>query len=79
MTFSSPDGKKYILTPLKYTPKYSVIQEIDPNKLFLTRFDRGPREPDTRSDDEKLQSLLYQTFRKNLPKEVGKAVKGEIK
>ncbi len=77
-TFSTLDGKKYVLAPLKYTPKYSVIYEIDPNKVFLTQFDYPSETEDVRSHGEIMQTLQYQTFREGLPKEVNKAVKGDI-
>lgn len=78
MTIISPEGIKYILKPLKYSPKYSVILEVDPSIRYLVASDHEATAPDSRSDEEKLKLSLYESFIQNLPKEFGKSIKGEI-
>ena len=70
------DGKTYALTPLKYTPKYSVITEVDPSKLFLTQVDRVPGQVGGNVDPTRASQ--YEAFRRSLPKETNKPVKGDI-
>ena len=75
--FSLPGVGRYVLTPLPYTPKYSVIYEVDPDSASIAH-DRLPEEEDTRSARERMQALQYEAFVNRLPKETGKAVRGEI-
>ncbi len=77
-TFYSLDGKKYMLMPLKYTPKYSVIHEINTTELSFMRFEADPDGLDHRSDEDKMKSTRHKNFLKTLPDEEGKIVKGDI-
>ncbi len=77
-TISTLDGKTYVVKPLKYTPKYSVVYEVDPAVSSFVQIDADPDGVDRRSDDQKMNEKRYQNFRKNLPKEEWKIVKGDI-
>jgi hypothetical protein len=76
--FQDLDGKNYSLSPLKYTPRYSVIFEIDPDRLFVTQFDPTPGETQVRGDAEKMAAAQYEAFIKSLPRETDRAVRGEL-
>ena len=73
---SSPAVRKYVLKPLKYTPKYSVIYELDPNKFFMSQIDPDPGEERDLADQQSWEA--YDSFVRNLPKESNKVVKGDI-
>jgi hypothetical protein len=73
-----PGGSRYILKPLPYTPRYSVIYEISPGTTIPVRVDGVPGERDTRTETEKELFRQYRTFLQSLPKEEGKAVRGDI-
>ncbi len=70
-----PSGKRYVLTPLKYSPKYHVIYEIDPKKSYPTSDD-----PNTKiSQENKNKAMEYKQYLKGLPEEhFNKAIKGDL-
>jgi hypothetical protein len=76
--FTSPDGRRFILAPLKYTPKYSVIHELDPDMQIRSNFDNFPGLPNPQSEEEALKARDYATFKSKLADETGKAIKGDI-
>jgi len=76
---SLPEGARYVLMPLEYTPKYSVIYEVDRDKVIQMLIDPLlPGEVDTRSESEKLKVARYNALIESLPKEVGKPVREDI-
>jgi len=66
------------LTALKYSPKYTVIWERDPEKSYRVQIDYIPGGVDNRDESDKVKYRTYDAFKKSLPIEEGKAVKGEI-
>src|SRR5882672_3712676 len=74
--FDVPFGGKYVLTHLKYTPKYSVIYEIRRDTVIPIRIDVTPGDPDL-SPAEKEAGARYQAFLQALPKETDKPIRGE--
>lgn len=77
--FDVPGGSRYVLTPLRYTPRYSVIYEIAPGTVIPIVIDRSLREPDPRSESQKAAFNRYRTFVENLPKEEGKQIRGDLR
>ena len=75
-TFSSTDGKTFGLVPLRYTPKYSVIFELDRSKVVVTH-DPLPGEAERQNVDP-VRAAQYEAFRRALPKETNKPIKGDI-
>jgi hypothetical protein len=75
---SSPEQARYVLVPLEYTPKYSVIYEVDRDKVVPKPIDFQPGEVDTRSESEKLEVARYNDFISSLPEEEDKAVRGDL-
>ncbi|HEY7671131.1 MAG TPA: hypothetical protein VIC71_02855 [Gammaproteobacteria bacterium] len=73
-----PSGTQYVLRPLKYTPRYSVIYEISPDTLIPIRIDDTPGQPDNRTEYEKELLRRYRDFIASLPKEENKAIRGDI-
>lgn len=62
--------KQFVLWPLKYTPKYHVIYEIDDSKLYTGRTD---------PDEDIRKQKQHDRYLKSLPREKpGKAIKGEL-
>jgi hypothetical protein len=76
-TFDLPIGSRYILAPLKYTPKYSVIYEITPDTVIPIRTDVMPGDPEF-SATERAAASRYSAFRKSLPKDDGKRIREDI-
>jgi hypothetical protein len=61
-------GTRYRLAPLKYTPKYSVLFELDPDRLVPIAVDRPVEgERITRTPAELARLRDYDTFIRNLP------------
>jgi hypothetical protein len=65
---------KYVLMPLKYTPRYSVVLELIrgalPNRT-------EPGHPESR-DSDRQRVEAYQFFRDGLPDDEGKAVRADL-
>ncbi len=77
--FQTLDGKKYGLVPLKHTPKYSVLYEINPDKSFIESIDAAEYgETYARSISEEIRYKEYQILKDRLAKEEDKAVKGDL-
>ena len=74
----APDGARYLVTPLRFTPRYSVIQEIDPSKLLSTRIDGPPEGSDSPSQEEKYKTQNYIEFKNSLPDESDKIILGDL-
>jgi len=70
--------KQYELIPLKYTPKYSVLKEIDNTKQLtaITDLQPGQLDPRTPSQLRKIQDC--EKFIDSLPREPSKRVLGDI-
>jgi hypothetical protein len=74
--FDHPASSKYVLTHLKYTPKYSVIYEIRRDAVIPMRIDAMPGDPEL-SPAEKAAGARYRAFLQALPKETDKPLRGE--
>lgn len=72
-----PGGSKFVLTPLKFTPRYSVIYEIRRDTVIPFRIDVLPGDPPL-SDEEQAVLDEYKDFRKQLPDEANKKVVGDV-
>jgi hypothetical protein len=60
----------YMLVPLKYAPKYSVIYEVDPEKRVPITVDRSPDGSVPHRTPEELAKLAdYESFIRGLPHE----------
>jgi len=70
-------SSRYILEPLKYTPRYSVIYEIPRSTVIPVVIDRLPGE----KQDPVMQAQYerYSADMARLPKEEGKEVLGDLK
>lgn len=65
----APD-RRYMLVPLKYTPKYAVIYEIDPEKQVLFMTERpAPGDEFKRTPAEAARVADYENFKRNLAPE----------
>lgn len=71
-------GAKYVVQPLKYTPRYSAVYEIPRDTVIPIRIDREPGEPEFRDDAERESWERYRAFRDALPEEKDKQVLGDI-
>lgn len=76
--FQDIDGTKYVLKPLKFTPKYSVLYELDPNKMFPIEDDTGRLDREIQNISEQKRMEEYEAMIAALPKEENKAIKGDI-
>lgn len=76
--FELPGSARYVVQPLKYTPRYSVVYEMARDAIIPVRIDRQPGEPEFRDDNERKVSERYQTFRNGLPEEKDKQILGDI-
>lgn len=70
---NSQSLRKFVLTPLEYTPKYSVIYQADPEKRIPIDY-VGVDE----NDPIRQRGRDYQTFKESLPKQTKKAVRGDV-
>jgi hypothetical protein len=75
--FDVPGHNKYVLQPLKYTPRYSVIYEITRDTLIPYRIDIMPGDPPP-SAEEQAAFKAYREFVDALPDETDKRVVGDI-
>lgn len=57
----------YRLIPLKYTPKYHVLFEVDPEKVVPILTDRLPGEAVERTPAERVKLSNYENFIRSLP------------
>lgn len=74
-------GQKFYIVPLKYSPKYHVIYEVDQSKTYATGNDIPGEEP-TRTSEDNRRSQLHKAFLDSLPKkesDTDKQIKGDIK
>jgi hypothetical protein len=69
---------RYVLMPLKYTPKYSVIFEIPRDTATAARIDVLSPEDAKLSDEEIAVGTRHRDFLNKLPKETNKAVVGDV-
>lgn len=69
-------SSRYVLTPLKFTPRYSVIYEVDRDGL-PDRREPGQQEP--LSSDESALLERYRTFREQLPSQENKEIRGDLR
>lgn len=68
-----PGDSKFVLQPLKYTPRYSVIYEIPRETLIPIRFDSTPL-----SAAQQAALDEYRRFMDALPDEHDKGVLGDV-
>jgi len=57
----------YRLVPLKYTPKYHVLFEVDPEKIVPILTDRSPGEVVERTPADQVKLSNYESFIRSLP------------
>jgi hypothetical protein len=62
-------GNRYRVVPLKYTPKYHVLFEVDPEKIVPILVDRVPGEVVERTPADQVKLSDYETFIRSLPPE----------
>lgn len=61
-------NRRYVLEPLKFTPKYSVFYEVDPSKQFPVNIDSPAEEfEQSLSAEQKANRERYEDFVKSLP------------
>lgn len=72
------NGAKFSLRPLKYTPKYAVLYQLDANKVIPARDSVSG----VRSEPSQLETIRrqdFESFKAGLPEEdLDRAVRGEI-
>jgi hypothetical protein len=71
-------ASRYILMPLKYTPRYSVIFEIRRDTVIPVRTDVTSPEDAKLSAEERAVADRYREFLNGLPKETDKVVLGDV-
>lgn len=70
---------RYRLVPMKYTPKYSVLFEIDPEKAVpIAREKPAEGEVVTRTPADQVKLSDYESFIRNLPPETNVPVVDEL-
>jgi hypothetical protein len=78
-TIEMPPASQYRLTPLRLTPRYSLIYEVDQEKRIVSAVDRMPSEPSIESDPEQRERIReYREFQAQLPDDSNRAVRGDI-
>jgi hypothetical protein len=73
---SLPSGETYVLTPLRYTPRYSIVYEVDEEKVVPVPFEPGDEV--TLTNEQKGRVEQYEQFMSRLPREENKAIRGDI-
>ena len=68
-----PTGQTYVVTPLAYTPRYSVVYELDMDKIVPIPFEPG----DATTAEQREKVARYEAFRNGLPIE-NKAIRGDL-
>ncbi len=71
-------GNRYRLEPLKYTPKYHVLFEADPEKIVPVLVDRVPGEVVVRTPADQVKLASYEAFIRSLPPERDVPVVAEL-
>jgi hypothetical protein len=64
------------VTPLRYTPRYSIVYEVDEEKVVPVPFEPGDEV--TLTDEQKGRVEQYERFMSRLPSEEKKAIRGDI-
>jgi hypothetical protein len=70
-----PSGEIYVVAPLRYTPRYAVVYEVDRDKFVSLPFE--PEDAATQTAEQRAKVEQYETFRTSLPTE-NKAIRGDI-
>jgi hypothetical protein len=73
---SLPSGETYVVTPLIYTPRYSIVYEVDEEKVVPVPFEPGDEVTLTDEQEERVEQ--YKRFMSRLPREENKAIRGDI-
>lgn len=74
VTLELPSGQTYVVSPLRHTPRYAVVYEVDKDKVVPRPFESG--DPITAEQRAKVEQ--YDAFRRGLPVE-DKAIRGDIR
>jgi hypothetical protein len=79
-TFELSPNTKYMLVPLKSTPKYSVIFEVDPKKDVPFKVDSPPLEGavTSRTPADVAKVAAYENFVRSLPPDNNVPVVGDL-
>ena len=77
-TLDVPGDSKYILEPLRFTPRYSVIYEMPRDTVTAFRIDATPGDPPLSAEEQSVLNAL-QKFMDGLPDERDKKVLGDIR
>ena len=70
-----PTGQIYVVSPLRHTPRYSVVYELDRDKIVPIPFE--PEDAVSQTAEQRARVQQYQTFRRGLPIE-DKPIRGDI-
>ena len=71
-------SNRYRLEPLRYTPKYHVLFEVDPEKMVPILVDRVPGEVVVRTPADQVKLASYEAFIRRLPPERDVPVVAEL-
>lgn len=74
---STLDGKKYVVEPLRFTPKYSVVYEYDPSKYIPIANDDGTAATELSPDDTR-KIKEYNEFMDRHEQDYTQSIKGEV-
>ena len=69
---------KYVLSPLRFTPKYSILYEISRDTFIPVVIDLMPGQELPWNDEQKRIAAEYQSFRSSLPLTEQKPVRGDL-
>ena len=69
---------RYILSPLRYTPRYSVIHEIPPDTVIQYAIDATPGDQNLPSPEQRAILQRYRAAMDSLPKEDHKEIRGDL-
>lgn len=76
--FDVPGSSRYVLKPLKYSPRYSVLYELTRDTVVPVRIDAMP-EGSPLTEEELAVFERYNQFLETLPKdEPGKSIRGDV-
>ncbi len=70
-----PTGQTYVLAPLRFTPRYAVVYELDMDKIVPIPFEAEDAGTQTAEQREKVRQ--FEAFRRNLPVE-DKPIRGDL-
>lgn len=70
-----PTGQFYVVAPLRHTPRYSVVYELDRDKIVPIPFE--PEDAVNQTEEQRRKVQQYDAFRRSLQTE-DKPVRGDI-